>query len=184
MRTHSLAVLPPRFSLPRRAENRFYIVKRVEGTCGTPGTIHEQWTFVYDGDGIRVKQVHTVDAATNTTRYFFGGAYETSDNPSTVKKYYSFAGGTIAMDDGTDLIYFLSDHLGSMSAVLEDDEGILLNEQRYLPFGQVRSGVGTITETDYGYTGQRDMPGLGLMDYRARFYSPKSGKKFTRVWTW
>jgi len=29
-----------------------------------------------------------------------------------------------------------------------------------------------ITATDFTYTGQRDLPDTGLMDYRARFYSP------------
>ncbi len=31
-------------------------------------------------------------------------------------------------------------------------------------------GAGTISQTDFGYTGQRDLPDLGLMDYKARFY--------------
>lgn len=33
----------------------------------------------------------------------------------------------------------------------------LMSEQRYLPFGQVRSDVGAVIETDFGYTGQRDL---------------------------
>jgi RHS repeat-associated protein len=33
--------------------------------------------------------------------------------------------------------------------------------------------VGNISQTDYGYTGQRNLDsGIGLMDYKARFYSP------------
>jgi len=33
--------------------------------------------------------------------------------------------------------------------------------------------VGSISQTDYGYTGQRNLDsGIGLMDYKARFYSP------------
>jgi RHS repeat-associated protein len=157
------------------AENRLSNVQRVDGTCDTPGTILEQWIFAYDGDGIRVKQVYTVSATTTTTLYFFGGAYETTVETSETKSYYSFAGQTLAMDDGSGLKYFLSDHLGSMSAVL-DASGNLLSEQRYLPFGQVRGDFTTLSQTDYGYTGQRDMPGLGLMDYRARFYLPGLGK--------
>ncbi len=88
------------------------------------------------------------------------------------------------MHDGTSLKYFLTDHastssaqsLSSVIAVL-DASGNLLSEQRYLPFGQVREDVDTITQTDFSFTGQRalDAQGnqydLGLMDYRARFYS-------------
>jgi len=91
----------------------------------------------------------------------------------------------VAMHDGTSLKYFLTDHastssaqsLSSVIAVL-DASGNLLSEQRYLPFGQVRDDVGTITQTDFSFTGQRSLDAqgnqydLGLMDYRARFYSP------------
>ncbi|NWF91117.1 MAG: RHS repeat-associated core domain-containing protein [Ignavibacteriaceae bacterium] len=47
-----------------------------------------------------------------------------------------------------------------------------MSEQRYLPFGEIRTDVGTIAQTDFGFTGQRDLGSdLGLMDYKARFYS-------------
>jgi len=52
-----------------------------------------------------------------------------------------------------------------------DDQGVVESEQRYLPYGGERYAAG-IDETDYGYTGQRDLQDLGLMDYNARFYSP------------
>ncbi len=75
------------------------------------------------------------------------------------------------------LSYFLTDHLGSIVTVL-DKNGAPVSQQRYLPFGQVRSDVGKISQTDFGYTGQRNMDvqgnslPLGLMDYNARFYDP------------
>jgi RHS repeat-associated protein len=34
----------------------------------------------------------------------------------------------------------------------------------------------SVTSTDFTYTGQRDLPGTGLMDYNARFYSPTLGR--------
>jgi RHS repeat-associated protein len=48
-----------------------------------------------------------------------------------------------------------------------------------MPFGQVRYLPGTpaITNTDFGYTGQRELDSeMGLMDYKARFYSPLLGR--------
>jgi RHS repeat-associated protein len=102
-----------------------------------------------------------------------------------VKKYYSFAGQTVAMKEGTTFKYFLSDHpstllrtsLGSTSLVLSAT-GTILEQQRYLPFGQPRSMApyATISSTDFTYTGQRALPNTGLMDYRARFYSPMLGR--------
>jgi RHS repeat-associated protein len=98
-----------------------------------------------------------------------GGAYEVTG--STIRKYYSFAGMMVAMRDSAGLKFLLTDHLGSIVAIT-DVSGSLISEQRYLPFGQVREDVGTITATDFGYTGQRSLPEMGLMDYRARFYDP------------
>jgi RHS repeat-associated protein len=146
--------------------------------------------YLYDGDGVRVGEYTNGTA----TYYFAGGAYEisgtvTGSNPVTftetgVKKYYSIAGQMVAMDVemiiptvGNGLKYLLADHLGSMMAVV-GDAGALLSEQRYLPFGGLRnlSGAAAITQTDFGYTGQRNNTYTGLMDYRARMYDPALGR--------
>jgi len=65
--------------------------------------------------------------------------------------------------------------LGSLLAVT-DASGTLTSQQRYLPFGQVRDDVGSITQTDFGFTFQRNLPEAGLMDYDARFYLPALGR--------
>jgi len=41
-------------------------------------------------------------------------------------------------------------------------------------FGEPRltAPYAAVASTDFTYTGQRDLPGTGLMDYKARFYSP------------
>ncbi len=163
------------------AENRFSMVLLVSGTCEENGSILAGWNFIYDADGTRVEQVYTDGDSTLTTYYFAGGAYEvqTGGAETMTKVYYAIAGQTVAvrtMTTGSSTLnYLLTDHLGSVVAVT-DEEGALVSEQRYLPFGQVRSDVGSVTETDFGYTGQRDLDAqqnafsLGLMDYNARFY--------------
>ncbi len=160
------------------AENRISSVELIEGSCVEPTSITSTWTFTYDGDGVKVMQVYTSGETTLTTRYYMGGSYEvmTDETIETVKKYYSIAGITVAMNDGTNLYYFLTDHLGSVMAVADTD-GELVSEQRYMPFGQVRTDVGTlVTQTDFGYTFQRNMPDMGLMDYKARFYDANIGR--------
>ena len=63
-----------------------------------------------------------------------------------------------------------------------DAAGNLLEEQCYPPFGEVRTDVSTSTQTDFGFTFQRDLDAqgnefsLGLMDYKARFYDPSLRK--------
>jgi RHS repeat-associated protein len=83
----------------------------------------------------------------------------------------------VAMHNGTSLVYFAQDHLSSTSLVI-DDEGGLLSQNRYKPFGEIRTDIASspITQTDFGYTGQRNLGDMGVMDYDARFYSPTLGR--------
>jgi RHS repeat-associated protein len=156
------------------AENRASSIAKRDGDCET-GTILESWSFAYDGDGNRVTTAHFTGLSgtpDSTTSYFMGGAYEVKD--SAVKKYYSIAGMMVAVNDGTGLQYLLTDHLGSTVAVT-NSSGTLTSQQRYLPFGAPRTIPNSpILATDFGYTGQRllDSGMGGIMDYRARFYSP------------
>jgi hypothetical protein len=40
--------------------------------------------------------------------------------------------------------------------------GARISQQRYLPFGQVRTDVASkVTQTDFGYTGQRNLDAQG-----------------------
>ena len=73
--------------------------------------------------------------------------------------------------------YFLTDQLGSVDVVL-DNAGTVLSQQRYLPFGGVRTDVPSpnVPRTDLSYTNQRALTDTGLMDYRARMYSPTLGR--------
>jgi len=137
-----------------------------------------EWISTYDGDGTRVKQVHKINSVVQTTNYYYmGGIYEVEDDGTTqtTLRYYGIGGKRVAMHDGTSLKYFLTDNQGSTVAVL-DTTGTILGEQRYKPFGEVRDDVGTITETDFGYTGQRNISGADLMDYNARFYGQSLGR--------
>src|SRR5512135_416475 len=97
---------------------------------------------------------------------------EVTVTETTVRKYYSIAGMTVAMLDSADetprLKHLLTDHLGSVVAITNASGG-LVGQQRYLPFGKVRTDVGSITATDFGYTGQRRVDGMELMDYTTRF---------------
>jgi len=107
---------------------------------------------------------------------YMGGAYEVTG--SAVKKYYSVAGMIVAVNDGTGLQYLLTDHLGSTVAVT-NQSGTLTSQQRYLPFGAPRTIPNSpIAGTDFTYTGQRKLDdGMGgIMDYKARFYSPALGR--------
>jgi RHS repeat-associated protein len=142
--------------------------------------------FIYDGDGNLVKKVKPDNSKTiypSTTprkaaaslRTGPGGIYEvdkTSGGSVTrTVTYYPVAG---AMRINSTLYYTLKDHLGSAS-VVTDASGNILGENRYYPYGETRLTTGTIF-TDKLFTGQREMAGLGIYHYNARFYSPKLGR--------
>jgi RHS repeat-associated protein len=135
-------------------------------------TVNSQTTqFVYDGDGNLVKKVNPDGSRT----IYVGGIYEVDKNSGgTVTKttvYYPVGG---AMRVNGTLYYVLKDHLGSAS-VVTDSAGNTVGEARYYPFGETRLTTGTIN-TDKLFTGQREMTGLGIYHYGARFYSPKLGR--------
>ncbi len=125
-------------------------------------------TFVYDGDGNRVKSV-----INGVITYYVGNYYEVSG--STITKYYYAGSQRIAMRTGSSLYYLLGDHLGSTSLTL-DTNGTVLSELRYKAWGEVRYAAGT-TATKYTYTGQYSNIGdFGLMFYNARWYDPSLGR--------
>ena len=135
-------------------------------------TVSGQTTqFIYDGDGNLVKKVKP----DNSKTIYVGGIYEvdkTSGGSVTrTVTYYPIAG---AMRINSTLYYTLKDHLGSAS-VVTDASGNILGTQRYYPYGETRLSTGTIF-TDKLFTGQREMVGLGIYHYQARFYSPKLGR--------
>ena len=99
-----------------------------------------------------------------------------------VTKYYTFGGRRacpecnrrVAMRQGGVVYYLHADHLGSTNLVT-DHAARITARQRYFPYGEVRWREGTLP-TDFAFTGQRVEAGLGLLDYRARFYAPVLGR--------
>jgi RHS repeat-associated protein len=126
--------------------------------------------FFYDGDGNLAKKVKPDGSKT-----FYTGMYEVDKSSGgTVTKiavYYPVGG---AMRINGTLYFILKDHLGS-SSVVTDARGTTVGEDRFYPYGETRFTTGTMY-TDKLYTGQREMTGLGIYHYGARFYSPKLGR--------
>ncbi len=128
-------------------------------------------SFVYDGDGNLVKKINP----DNTKTLYVGKLYEVNKNSSgtvTSTKTYYPAGGAMRVD-GT-RYYILKDHLGSAS-VVTNQSATTVGEDRFYPFGETRFTTGSM-QTDKLFTGQRQITGLGIYHYGARFYSPKLGR--------
>ena len=111
---------------------------------------------------------------------YVGGIYEvdeTSGGTVTRTVTYYPAGGAMRIVDstGNNLYYVLKDHLGSASVVTDNTVNAdIVSEQRYYPYGETRLTATMLT--DKLFTGQREMAGLGIYHFNARFYSPKLGR--------
>jgi len=128
-------------------------------------------TFVYDGDGNRVK---TTFGATTTV--YVGAIYE-RDNGTTVRKYYYAGGNRVAMRTGGQTYYLLGDHLGGTN-VTYNSSGVQISKLLYRPWGETRFSTGT-TPTTRRFTGQREdcqRRTIGLYFYNARYLDPQLGR--------
>jgi RHS repeat-associated protein len=126
-------------------------------------------TFIYDGDGKRVKS--TINGTITT--YFVGEHYEVANG--VVTKYYYAGKERIAMRSNSALSYLLGDHLGSTS-LTTSATGTVISESRYKAWGEVRYASGN-TATKYAYTGQYSYTSeFGLLFYNARWYDPTLGR--------
>jgi RHS repeat-associated protein len=127
-------------------------------------------TFVYDGDGNRIKA--TLNGVTTA---YLGNYYEWSN--SAHKKYYYAGTQRIAVNDNGTLYWLLGDHLGSTSLAANGTTGTLTSEQRYKPWGEKRYPTGASTlPTRHRFTGQIEDAEIGLYFYNARSYSAALGR--------
>jgi RHS repeat-associated protein len=95
------------------------------------------------------------------------------DTTTTIKKYYYAGGVGVAMNDNGQVRYFVTDHLGSTTKMINTD-GTEYSDMEYLSWGS-----DNITPSDIGtsfkYTGQREAE-AGLYFYNARWYDPELGR--------
>ncbi len=95
-----------------------------------------------------------------------------------VTKYYYHGGQRVAQRRDGVVYYLHGDHLGSTSLVTSQTSEVV-SRQLYHPYGTVRAHQGTLP-TDFGFTGQRGVPGTGLVFMHARYYHTGLGR-FTQA---
>lgn len=156
------------YSASSDAENRLSSVTTTYG--GVPTTA----TFVYDGDGGRVKKI----VGTTTIRYI-SKLYECDTTGGTTScARFIWAGNTrIATAGGNGAVhYWHGDHLGS-SSVITDSTGAKVQALTYFPYGDIASNVpGSPVNVPYKYTGQELDASSNLYFYESRYYHPVFGR--------
>ncbi|NOT96522.1 MAG: RHS repeat-associated core domain-containing protein, partial [Nitrospira sp.] len=149
---------------------------RLSSITTTYGGVPTTATFVYDGDGGRVKKI---DGAT-TTRYI-STLYECdTTGGATSCSRYIWAGSkriaTIASNGATH--YWHGDHLGS-SSVITDATGAKVQALAYFPYGDMRTNQSFTTpaiNVPYKYTGKELDASSNLYFYEARYYHAVFGR--------
>jgi len=123
-------------------------------------------TFVYDGDGNRVKKTEG-----SQTILYINHYYEKNMATGVVTTSYYLGGQLVATSEGTTLRYVHQDSLGSTSTMSASD-GTAISSIAYFPFGLTRTGSVNTTKE---FTGQR-LDSTGLYYYNARYYDPQIGR--------
>jgi RHS repeat-associated protein len=159
-------------------QNRtFDAENRLVGVSGTATA-----TFVYDGDGQRVK-----GTVGGTTTLYLGAFFEWTGSTSSMKRYYGvyperseWAGSiriAIRIGNGTGvtgLSWLFGDHLGSTSLAV-DMSASRTGEHRYRPYGENRFTFQSLPTT-FDFTGQRVDSYINLLWYSSRWYDPALGR--------
>ena len=94
---------------------------------------------------------------------------------ASVTKYYMLGGQPVAMSKDGAVAWLHTDHLGSASLATNASGLITSSVTRYKPWGEVRVS-GTALPTDRRYDFQREETSVGLVDMKARLYSPLLGR--------
>jgi RHS repeat-associated protein len=132
-------------------------------------------SFVYNGDGTRVKR----EVMGVGTTYYIGNYFEVwvpNGGSATFNKYYYFGAQRVAAKIGADLFYLQGDHLASSSVVMTQAGTSFYSRQTYFPFGAQRTTEGSALPTDYTFTGQKNDASTDLMFYGARYYDTTLGR--------
>lgn len=148
----------------------------VEGRMATTTTPSGQSSFTYTAGGDRLVRRDP----TSVTIYLPGHELEltTATNAVTARRYYSFAGETIAVRSpagGLQDLY--ANHNDTSDIAVDADGGTVKNKERD-PFGNYRGSTAHIANwpTDRGFhTGIED-PSTGLIQMGARVYDPEFGR--------
>lgn len=155
----------------------FNVDNRLASAVTTFGSTTITSTFVYDGDGGRVKKI----VGTTTTRYI-SKLYECdTTGANTSCSRYIWAGdtriATVAVTSGA-AHYWHGDHLGS-SSVITDSTGAKAQALTYSPYGGPRTNQSFTTpavDVPYKYTGKEFDYSTDFYYYEFRYYDPWFGR--------
>lgn len=158
----------------------FNVDNRMASAVTAFGSVTITSTFVYDGDGGRVKKTVQDSTGTHVTRYI-SKLYECeTTGTNTNCSRFIWAGDTriaTVATNGT-VHYWHGDHLGS-SSVITDSTGAKVQALTYSPFGGPRTNQSFTTpavDVPYKFTGKEFDYSTDFYYYESRYYDPWFGR--------
>jgi RHS repeat-associated protein len=135
--------------------------------------------FRYDGMGRRLAIIETNGGAITETRYLWCGArlcQARTAGDAVTRRYYPQG---MAIPQGGTLLYYGTDHLGSVRDVMAAQNGAKVASYDYDPYGNQIATSGRIS-VDFRYAGMfyHQQSGLYLTNFRA--YDPKTARWLSR----
>jgi RHS repeat-associated protein len=138
----------------------------------TNKTNNQTTSFIYTPDGSRLLRKDP----TGTTLYL--GSQELRLNVTggapVATRYYTHAGATVAMRQGTKLTWLTGDHQGTAQLAINADD-LAVTPRRQLPFGAPR-GAALTWPNERGFVGGTIDSSTGLTHLGAREYDPGTGR--------
>jgi RHS repeat-associated protein len=145
------------------------------------------YSYVYDGDGQRVKKCSNSGCTTGTLYWPGAGAVldESGLSGTFNEEYVFFSGARVARIDlsgcsSNCVHYYFTDHLGSAD-VITSSTGTIQKESDYYPYG----GELVVSGSDinnYKFTGKERDSESGLDNFGARYNSSSLGRFMTPDW--
>jgi RHS repeat-associated protein len=137
------------------------------------GTVVE---FTYDYSGERISK-RVTKGNTQIEWFYINESYEIQ-NGAITKYIFDDRTRIAAIQPNGKVLFFHQDHLGSCVVITAGDNGNLIQQQEYYPFGAT-CYVSSNSKTAYQYTGQAYEEELELYYYKRRYYHPKLGRFIT-----
>jgi RHS repeat-associated protein len=145
-----------------------YFIKSPTTGNWSPPVPSGKTSFLYDGDGGRVK---TVQGTVST--FHVGELLEQTNSQTTLSVFAGSLRIASKEPDGA-LRYYHQDHLGS-SHVVTNEAGQVLERTDHRPFGAIHQDTGTAAVAHH-FTGQRQGELRGLIAFPGRVYDPVLGR--------
>ena len=164
----------------RRALNLSYNVLNLLGEVKTGSTLKARYSYLADGTKLRVRD----GGEANGFDYLGSLTYRKSSAGLQLESA-NFGDGVIRTNVsnsvGTEVNYFLTDHLGSVRVIV-DGNGTVKERNDYYPFGarHMRSDYPQLADNRYKYNGKEEQVtgDLKYLDYGARMYDRGVGRWF------